>query len=203
MASSLLKLLVAAVLAATMVAGCGENPEGVDTGTGTGSTTYSGTGTTPSYSYPTSTGGSVYGNVPATGVNGTIGCGSTGTTTGTTTGATTGTTTGTAAQTGCGQAVPSPSSSVAPSKIGMEASITAREESGIFSKSLKSVAVAVANHDAVERSRFLMVIFSKKGLEVEVQYKSIRMPAGGSQNFNFKAVKDADDASVELRDTLL
>ena len=93
--------------------------------------------------------------------------------------------------------------SVAPSKIGMEASITAREESGIFSKSLKSVAVAVANHDAVERSRFLMVIFSKKGLEVEVQYKSIRMPAGGSQNFNFKAVKDADDASVELRDTLL
>lgn len=205
MANSILKLVAAAFLAAGLLAGCGENP--VDTGTGTGSTTYGGTGipktTTPTYTTPTTGTGSVYGTVPAAG---TTGCGATGTTTGTTQGALPGTSTGTAtpAQAGCGQTTPAVGATPVPSgKSGMEAAITAREESGIFSKSLKGVTVAVANHDKLERSRFLLVIFSKKGHEVDVQYKSIRMPAGGTANFSFKASKDADDATVELRDTLL
>lgn len=183
MASSFLKLAGAACLAIALLAGCGDMEETVPgTGTGTGSSTYTGTGTqrttTPVNTSPTTgaagnTAGSVYGTVP----------------------------TGT---TFPGQATPSAvAATPAPTGKGLEAAITAREESGIFSKSLKGVTVSVANRDSVAGSRFLLVIFTKKGHEVDVQYKSITMSPGNTATYSFKTSKDADDAKVELRDGLL
>jgi len=93
--------------------------------------------------------------------------------------------------------------SVTPTKAGIEATITDRQTSGIFTKSLKAVTVSVANHDGATVTRFLLVVFSKKGAEVDVQYKTITMNPGMTTSYTFQASKDADDATVEVRDTLL
>lgn len=111
----------------------------------------------------------------------------------------------TTAQAGCGQAA-LPGNTAQPGsqvKAGMEATIAERKESGLFSKSLKSVTVTVTNNDAKTQTKFLLVAFTKKNSEVEVQYKSLTMSPGGTATFQFSATKDADDAKVELRDSLL
>lgn len=184
MRSSLWKIAAAALLAAGPLAGCGDEGETVP-GTGTTGTVYTGTGsqrTSPSYTAPT-TGTAGNGSVPGYGsVYGTV----------------------PSSLPGAGQATPSAIASPLPSaRSGLEASITERQESGIFTKTLKGVTVSVANHDSVPRSRFLLVVFSKKGLEVDVQYKSLSMAPGSTATYSFKTSKDADDAKVELRDGLL
>ncbi|MBM3275447.1 MAG: hypothetical protein FJZ00_09850 [Candidatus Sericytochromatia bacterium] len=190
------RLLAAIALGVALLTGCGEDPTGnratAGTQTSTGYTSGTSYPSTPAYSTPASPAGNVYGTVPTT--NPTTGCNQV------TAGATQGVTT---AQTGCGQAGNPGALNPGTGKKGLEAKITDRKESGIFSKSLKSITVELANHDATAQSRFLLIVFKKKGKEVEVQYKSVNMSPGGSTTLTFAATKDADDATVELRDTLL
>jgi hypothetical protein len=174
------RLLAAIALGVALLTGCGEDPTGTRTAGTQTSTGYS-TGTsqpnrsTPAYSTPTY-------SSPAT---------------------STGNLYGTVPTAGATQSSPAAGLQPGSGKKGLEAKITERQESGIFSKSLKSITVELANHDATAQSRFLLIVFKKKGKEVEVQYKSVNMSPGGSTSLTFASTKDADDATVELRDTLL
>ncbi len=203
MASNFLKTLVLAAAACSgLLTGCGDEPAtGVQTSTPSSYSSYpSGAAAYPS---GTTTGTATAGNIYGTP---TSACGQTAT--GTTQGALPGvvaTQPAAGTQVGCGQTgqpgVAAPPAASA--KSGMEATIAERKESGIFSKSLKSVTVTVTNNEATSQTKFLLVAFTKKDAEVEVQYKSLVMSPGGSATFLFSATKDADDATVELRDSLL
>lgn len=93
---------------------------------------------------------------------------------------------------------------------GFSASITETQTTGLFTKSVIGVTVAVTNNDATEESHYIIVSFTRNNDEVAVAYHQVDLTPGAQQTLDFPVPTDssghyidADNAHVEVKDSLL
>jgi hypothetical protein len=90
-----------------------------------------------------------------------------------------------------------------PSKTGVEVQLLSKELPGMFSWERCEAKITVTNHEATPQRGFLIVSFTLKGSEVELQYRTLSLPVQGSQTFLMKSTVRADDVRLDYRTKLL
>lgn len=95
------------------------------------------------------------------------------------------------------------SSAVSPVKSGVEVQLISKELPGMFSWERCEARITVINHEFTPQQGFLIVSFTRKENEVEVQYKSLTLPGKSTHSFLLKSTVQADDAFPAFRTKLL
>lgn len=95
------------------------------------------------------------------------------------------------------------STAVSPVKRGVEVQLISKELPGMFSWERCEARITVINHEFTPQAGFLIVSFTRKEQEVEVQYKSLTLPGKSTHSFLLKSTVQADDAFPAFRTKLL
>ncbi len=86
---------------------------------------------------------------------------------------------------------------------GVEVKLVSKELPGMFSWERCEAQISVRNHENTPQQGYLLVRFTLKGREVEMQYRVLSLTAKGSQSFQMKSTVQADDVALEYRTKLL
>ena len=86
---------------------------------------------------------------------------------------------------------------------GVEVALVSKELPGMFSWERCEAQISVRNHENTSQQGYLLVRFTLKGREVEMQYRVLSLTAKGNQTFVMKSTVQADNVSLEYRTKLL
>ena len=88
-------------------------------------------------------------------------------------------------------------------KSGVEAEVLGTELPGILMWERCEAQIRVTNHEATSQQGYLLVSFTLKDREVELQYRVLSLAAGATQTFKMTSSVRADGVKLDYRTKLL